>query len=119
MPPSVALIIYLSFSLWLLRSDLKRRGYSSVDFWLPFIWLLLSGERPMEHLKILFSRVGFVLVPLSLCLVKYFPNYGRYYNPWTWSYNYGGVANDKNMLGMTLAVCGFFIAVGFLQLWKD
>ena len=51
-----------------------------------------------------------MLIPLSVVFVKYFPDIGRYYDRWTWQPHYGGVTTDKNLLGMTLFVCGLFFS---------
>ena len=76
------------------------------------ILVVLSESDPIEAVKRLLLRCAYILVPLSVLFIKYFPDLGRYYNPWTWTYSFGGVTTDKNGLGATL------IIYGIVLLWK-
>lgn len=49
MTPSVALILCISFVLWLLRLEKKRSPDTSIALWIPTIWLLLNGSKPLGH----------------------------------------------------------------------
>lgn len=60
--------------------------------------------------KRFFSRVGFILIPYSLLLLKYFPLIGRWLDPASWVVEYCGVAEDKNGLGAIT----FLLIVGVL-----
>src|SRR6267378_890472 len=72
------------------------------------VLVILSEMDPTEAVKAVFVRCAYILVPLSVIFIKYFPDVGRYYNRWTWTFSYGGVTTDKNMLGLTLVVSGIF-----------
>jgi exopolysaccharide production protein ExoQ len=50
--------------------------------------------------------VSFILVPLSVLLIKYYPDMARYYSRWEGKQFVSGVSEDKNMLGMTCLVFG-------------
>jgi exopolysaccharide production protein ExoQ len=41
------------------------------------VLIVLTEPYPIEAVKRLFKRLGFVLIPLSICLIKYFPQLGR------------------------------------------
>jgi exopolysaccharide production protein ExoQ len=47
MPPQVALIICTIFVLWLLRLDHKQSPKVSFALWIPSIWMLVIGSRPL------------------------------------------------------------------------
>jgi exopolysaccharide production protein ExoQ len=64
------------------------------------ILIVITDERPVAALRRLFSRTGFILLPISLLLIKYYPNLGRYYDPWTGAQFNSGAAVNKNMLGV-------------------
>jgi O-antigen ligase len=49
-------------------------------------------------------RASYVLTPLSIVLIKYFPDLARYYDSFGRVY-FSGIGTDKNMLGMTLTAC--------------
>ena len=87
------------------------------DFGNVIMVLVVLGEiDQMSAIRALVLRCSYVLISLSVVFVKYFPELGRYDDPWTWTPHYGGVTTDKNLLGMTLFVCGLFLCV---QLNKD
>jgi O-antigen ligase len=58
--------------------------------------------------KRMFSRVGFLLIPSSILLIKFYGNLGREYRPdfGNWAQSYIGVATIKNLLGMITLICG-------------
>lgn len=70
------------------------------------IAIVLTDSNKLMAIKRLLSRVTFVLIPASVLTIKYYPDIGRSYNPWTWTYMYSGVTTGKNLLGMTCLVCG-------------
>lgn len=47
MTSTVALIVTITFSIVLLRIDSKRLPASSYALWLPTVWLLINGSRPI------------------------------------------------------------------------
>jgi len=67
----------------------------------------------------LFSRTGFLLVPLSVLFIKYYPNLGRVYNYWTFLPSETGVTTDKNMLGMICMVLGLGCVWHLLLAWRQ
>src|ERR1700719_2050003 len=68
------------------------------------ILIVVTDEQPVAALRRLFSRTGFILVPLSLLFIKYYPILGRSYDPWTGTPMNNGVTLNKNMLGVTTFV---------------
>ncbi len=75
----------------------------------PMILVVASERSQAEAVAALLRRCSYLLVPLSLLFVRYYPQYGRYYNVWTLEVGYAGVAGNKNELGM---LC--FVAVTVL-----
>lgn len=67
---------------------------------LEMILIVLTDEQPVAALRRLFSRTGFILMPLSLLLIKYYPNLGRGYDSWTGAQWATGATLDKNLLGV-------------------
>lgn len=79
---------------------------------IAMIMIVLSDPAPMVAIKRLFARTGFVLVPASVLLIKYYPDLGRVYDPWFGMASYTGVATGKNSLG---ALC---LLLGIASLWR-
>lgn len=83
------------------------------------IVIVLSETDQVGAIKRFLCRSGYVLVPLSVLFIKYFPEYGRTYNPWTWEPMYSGVTTFKNLLGMTTLVCALGTLWCFLRSWRE
>jgi hypothetical protein len=47
MPASVALFAGVAFVIWLLRHEAAVRGKLPSSLWVPFVWLLIQGSRPV------------------------------------------------------------------------
>lgn len=83
------------------------------------ILIVLTDPNPLAATKRFFGRVAFVLLPLSVLFIKYYPDIGRSYNIWTWIPMYTGVTTFKNLLGMTCLVCGLGSLWSFLGAYED
>jgi hypothetical protein len=108
--PMLLFLFYCAVStLW---SDypaiaLKRWIRLLGDF--TMVLLVLTESDRSGAVKRVLSTVGFILIPVSIMLDKYYPEYSRYYDPWTGRGFVSGVAADKNMLGMTCLVYGIVL----------
>jgi len=84
---------------------------------LVMVLVVLTDPDPVAAFKRLFSRVGLLLLPLSVLFIKYYPDLGRSYHPDVgfWSASYTGVTTSKNLLGMTTLLFGLSFWWLFLQ----
>lgn len=84
---------------------------------LVMVLIVVTDTDVPAAVKRLFSRVGFLLVPISILLIKYYGNLGREYRPdfGAWAQSYIGVSTVKNGLGVTTLVCGVGSMWCFLQ----
>lgn len=82
------------------------------------ILVVLSESGPVEAVKTVFLRCAFVLVPASVLCIKYFPDFGRGYDPYG-DVSYGGVTMNKNMLGATLIIYSIVLLWEMLELHDD
>lgn len=71
---------------------------------LVMILVVVTDAQPIAALKRYFSRTGFILLPASLLLIKYFPDLGRSYDPWFGTSFETGVTLNKNALGVITLV---------------
>ena len=76
-----------------------KRWIKSIED-LVMILVVITDEQPVAALRRLFSRTAFVLIPLSLLLIKYYPYLGRGYDAWSGSPTNLGVTSNKNVLGV-------------------
>lgn len=72
------------------------------------ILVVFSEKRPYEAAAVLIRRFAFLVVPASVLFVKYYPEIGRTYNPWTWEPMYTGVSMQKNGLGQLCLISGIY-----------
>jgi exopolysaccharide production protein ExoQ len=68
--------------------------------------IILSEASPGAAIATVLRRCAYVLIPLSIVFIKYFPYLGRGYDPWSGIAYYTGVTTNKNMLGYLLLVFG-------------
>lgn len=82
------------------------------------VLVVLSDRRPLEAVRIVLRRMCYLLVPLSVLLVKYYPYLGKVYSPWG-GQEYTGAATSKNMLGALCLVSGIFFFWDTITLWHQ
>jgi O-antigen ligase len=70
-------------------------------------------------METVFRRCAYVLIPVSLLLIKYFPKYGVEYVTWTGDKMWLGVATQKNGLGVVCALSSFLIIWTFHRKWRS
>ena len=80
--------------------------------------VILTDPDPMAALKHLLNRVSFVLLPLSILFIKYYPSLGRSYTHGGLSM-YSGVTTGKNALGVICLVFGLGSLWRFLAVYRD
>ena len=85
---------------------------------LIMVFVILSDPNREEAIKAILRRSAYILVPLSVLFIKYYPEFGRGYNRWTWEVYYTGVTVGKNSLGVLCLVFGLFFIWSFLLSWK-
>lgn len=118
-----ALTVYLLFALVsVLWSDLPFAAFKK---WFrdlgnyAMILVVLSDPHPLEALSTLLRRIGYLLIPLSVVLIKYVPALGRQYDPWLGSAMFTGASMSKNMLGIVCLVCGIYFFWDTVVKWPD
>src|SRR5437867_10516084 len=98
--------------LWSDYPDVAFKRWTKALGDIVMVLVVLSDPDPSAAVKRLLARAGFLLIPFSVLLIKYYPDLGQAYNPWTWGAYYTGVATGKNGLGL---VCLIF---GLGSLWR-
>ena len=86
---------------------------------LVMVLVVVSEQQPLASVKAVLVRCAYVLVPISVVLAKYFPDIGRAYDRWTGAVVYVGASGSKNLLGMTLTVCGLALSWAFVSLLDE
>ena len=98
------LVLYFSYCLLsLLWSDFPAVGFKR---WikaigdLVMVSIVVTDAQPIAALKRLITRTGFILLPASVLMIKYYGDLGRAYDTWSGEPTNCGVTTNKNMLGV-------------------
>jgi exopolysaccharide production protein ExoQ len=84
----------------------------------PIMALIVLTEPDLdEALTRLMKRCAYVVVPVSILFIKYYPQWGREFDPWSGGASSNGIAGTKNMLGADCLILGFFFFWHLLQTW--
>jgi exopolysaccharide production protein ExoQ len=79
------------------------------------VLVILTEANPLEAIRAVFVRCAWVLVPLSIVFVRYFPDLGRRYSIHSGELEITGVTTQKNSLGAMILVCGLVFVWDWLE----
>lgn len=109
---NLPLTLFLSFALIsVVWSDYTlvalKRWFRDIGNYL-MILVILSEPYPVEAVRVVIRRLCFLLITLSIVLIKYYPEIGREYDYWSGTAWYSGATTSKNMLGVLCLISGLF-----------
>ena len=119
-PALTAFLIYCLVSMF--WSDYPfvafKRWYRDLGVYFTVL-VVLTETKPFEAICLLFRRFAYVGLPLSVTLIKYFPEWGMQYSQWTGEKMYTGIAGNKNMLGSLCLMSGLYLVWDTLRRRKQ
>ena len=119
MAPILIFFLYCALSIfWADHPLVAFKHWSKGIGDLVMVLVVLTDSEPAAAFRRLLSRVGFVLVPLSILFIKYYPSLGRGYTPLGFT-TYSGVALQKNTLGVICLIFGLGFLWRFLAVYRD
>lgn len=80
--------------------------------------IVLTEPAPRQAMESLFRRTVYILIPFSILLIKYFPQYGIQFNRWSGEEMWIGVTLQKNGLGRLCLISAFFLVWTLFRRWK-
>jgi hypothetical protein len=80
--------------------------------------VMLTEDDPAQAVEMLI-RCWYFLIPFSIVLIKYYPQYGRDYSIWTGAKYSVGVTTNRNQLGVQCLIGGLFFFWDFARRWSD
>jgi O-antigen ligase len=83
------------------------------------ILVVLSDPHPVEAVRTLLRRLCYLVIPLSVVMVKYFPEISKHYDLWTGSPSVDGATTSKNMLGVACLIAGLFLFWDTTTRWSE
>jgi O-antigen ligase len=112
----------LLFYLFLLVTVLWANSpLSSLKRWtkecgnILIVLVILSEANPLQAIRAVFVRCAYALIPLSIVLIRYFPDLGRRYSQHSGQLELTGVTTQKNSLGAMILVCGLIFVWDWLE----
>jgi O-antigen ligase len=118
---NLSLSLFLGFAL--LSVTWSEFPFVSFKRWIRdlgnylIVLVVLSEAHPLEAITTVIRRLMYLLVPLSVVLIKYFRELSVAYDPWTGTADYTGVTTSKNMLGAICLISGLFFVWDTLRRW--
>jgi len=80
---------------------------------------LLFTEPDFEvAFTVLFKRLAYVILPVSVLFIKYYPQYGRGFSAWTGQPFETGITMGKNHLGIDCLIFGCFLSWYLMKVWQ-
>jgi len=119
---NITIILYLLFcAISIVWSDfpfvaLKRWIKAAGEF--GIVLILLTEPAPLKSLKRLLTGLGFIIFPLSILFIKYYPAIGRRLTM-SWTEEAIGVTTQKNELGLDCMMYGVFFLWLFVSAYKE
>jgi len=77
----------------------------------------LAERAPTEAIVTVLRRLFYLLIPVNVLIVKYFPDIGRQFDPWSGAGFYCGAATSKNVLGIVCLISGLLFFWDALVTW--
>jgi O-antigen ligase len=112
-PWPVIIILYMLASvLWSGMPAISFRRWVRELIPVAMALLVLSEKNPRLALESMIRRKIYILIPFSIVLINYFPEYGRSYGRWSGAVEWVGVTYQKNGLAL---LCIFSI---MYLVWK-
>jgi len=85
----------------------------------PIMALIVLTEPDFEEaLRRLMKRCAYVVVPISILWIRYYPRLGLSYDDWSGMQVIQGIGFGKNSLGADCLILGFFFFWHLLQTWR-
>lgn len=117
--PLVVYFVYCLISVgWSDFPDISLKRWVKAIGDLVIALVVVTDAQPVMAIRRLLSRLGFVLMPLSILFIKYYPYLGRYHEAWTGEMFNGGVTTNKNHLGVTTYILTIGALWQVLRLWR-
>jgi len=100
-------IPYISFKRWM------RELIAVV-----MAFVVLTEQNPSQAVQSILRRTAYILIPFSLLLVKFYPQYGVEYGRWEGELMWVGVTVQKNGIGRLCLISIFFLVWTLFTRWQ-
>jgi O-antigen ligase len=114
----LALLLYmLASTLWSEIGMIAFRRWVREIIVVIMAMVVMSEAYPRQALESLMRRTTYILIPLSLVLIRYYGTLGRVYGRWSGHLEWTGVTFSKNMLGGLCLISILFLFWALYRGW--
>lgn len=115
----ILLFAYMGMSiLWSGYPDISFKRWVRTCGDLMMATIIVTDEDMLESAKRLLRWSGYIIIPVSILFIKYFPEIGMGYDRWDGYPMYIGVTTHKNDIGQVAMVLGIVYVLGVLENWS-
>jgi exopolysaccharide production protein ExoQ len=117
--------LYILYGYYLISTLWSDYTYVAFKRWVKdagdivMILILLTEKDPAEAIRAVFVRCAYVLVPVSVLFIKWYPELGRYTHRWSYQTMYNGVSTNKNGLGLLAMMSGLFLLWQIVDVYRQ
>jgi len=106
----VALITFMLLSvLWSPMPYISFKRWTRELLAVLMAFLVTTEPSPRQAIESILRRTTYILIPFSLLLVKYFPDYGVIFGRWAGERMWIGVTDQKNSLCLLCLISALFL----------
>jgi len=117
--PIILFYLYCASSiLWSDYPEVSFKRWIKALGDLEMVIIVLTDSAPLSAFNRVLARLAYFLIPASIVLIKYFPQYGLVYFPWGGKPSIGGVTTNKNSLGAICLCLGLWVWWRFLSVYR-
>jgi O-antigen ligase len=110
---------YMGISVFWSEEMSSSRRWIKATGDLTMAVIVATELKPLQAMLSVIRRTSYLLIPLSVILIKYFPQFGRYpsknWEPDMWI----GVATHKNTLAQLCLFAGFVLFWDAVMAWRE
>lgn len=118
--PILLFIFYCAVSLlWSDFPDVGFKRWIKLLGDLAMVLIVVTDDNPSVAFDRLITRTGFLIVPISILFIRYFPEFGRSYEPWSGGMHWTGVTTNKNTLGLICMLIGLHAVWRIIRALRD
>ncbi|HEV2247460.1 MAG TPA: O-antigen ligase family protein [Terriglobia bacterium] len=118
--PLLAFFGYCALSAcWSATPDLALKRWFKAIGDVVMVVIILTDRNRTEAIKRIITRVAFILMPLSVLLIQFYPSIGRTYSLEDGLVTNTGVTTNKNLLGVICLVAGLGCLWLFIKAMRD
>jgi O-antigen ligase len=113
--------VFLFYAFLLLSVFWANSPEASFKRWIKefgnicIVLVILTEVNPQQAFRAVFVRCAYVLMPLSIIFIRYFPYLGRRYNIHSGQLEAVGVTMQKNSLGTMILVCSLVLIWDWIE----